>query len=1015
MALDFSKIETEGLDFSEIEEEKPALDFSAIEEEKPRLDFSNIEEDESSLVGRSKMYTSPEELEGLPIQREGEVRDRVPVLKEPERKDKWYDFIMDVAPTQYLTKKGRKLAKHDISQRGRPLRAGANAMFEEMVKGADLVVGGAFGVPGAKQLTMGAARGTARQGFVKLSTKTGKKFIRPKAIKGARIKELKRARQSEILKGTLDSENFIRKIEGNLTKAEREALPFVMERMGKVGKEPIEKVKSVPKGTPKKVREAVAASSGKKAWAETRRIIKKHREVGETLTRIGRQDLIDLVEKPTKAMKEQAKIIRKYYDEGFDFLSENMDSKSYLDDYVTHIWDLPKQTVGMAGSGFSKSNPFLKKRTIPSLAEGIKQGLNPKTTDITEMLRVYDSFKLKSVFNKRFADELAELTDDAGNKIIMRADKAPDNWVPIDHPALNRARAIGGVSKTKGDLTVKSPVLTKTPVAVHPDIAKDVATVFSKPFNNAVVNSLAKINAFTKKAMLSGSFFHHMALTESAFSTGIGREALKLWNPVKIYRALKYKNYKIFEDMKLAKDGLDSGLTLGALPDVQNNIVAEALGTMARRTRNIPGLKHITKGMFKANEVWDRALWDYYHNNLKLMAYEKNVFDGIADMRKTLKRDLLPMEIKKLKRSMAGFVNDSYGGQNWDMSKIFGNKKMQQITHMILLAPDWTFSVLKQAGSPFVGAGKALTSPTAAGRAVGKAQAKQGAKFWARAAIYYGAISQSINYYNTKKEYGEGRFTWDNPPGKQMDIFIGRNNDGPFGTKEGSTERYLRMGKQFREVLEWGIKPVEKLGSKLAPVTRESIRQITKHDPGSGYPTPWGDEKLWTKKSLTERAKSIAKMPIPFSLRPYVEDRPRTFMMTFPTSKGLSPFRAVKEMEKALLSGDREQLRDVFYHALRNNLNAYQHLKTAKNAVTSDITNVDKDLAEKVIKEMGSVSEVAKADLLLKYKEQGIFSPGVINQMKRQLKKRSDVIQLQKVLGVKIKSSEEATQKRINK
>ena len=57
---------------------------------------------------------------------------------------------------------------------------------------------------------------------------------------------------------------------------------------------------------------------------------------------------------------------------------------------------------------------------------------------------------------------------------------------------------------------------------------------------------------------------------------------------------------------------------------------------------------------------------------------------------------------------------------------------------------------------------------------------------------------------------------------------MGRNRDG--------TEKYMRMGKQFREVLEWGMNPIKKIGAKLSPGVREAIRQVTAHDPGSGYP-----------------------------------------------------------------------------------------------------------------------------------------------------------------------------------
>jgi len=757
------------------------------------------------------------------------------------------------------------------------------------------------------------------------------KPIKEAARYGARVKDLIGKRRAEIEKGILDSEIFIRQIQRELTPKELEAYPFLRQKIQDV----------------------------------------------DILKKIGRDDLIPVIKSPSKNLVNASKKIDKYYDEAHAFLSKHFDDVSYIDDYVTHIWDIPKNKRKEVISAFVTKNPFLKQRKIPSLEEGIKLGLKPKTTNIAEILRIYDQYKIKTVHNYNFAKQLKNMVDDEGNPLMMRADKAPPDWITIDHPAFARAMYVG---KTKTDI----PILSKIPVKVNPSIANEVKIITDKPFSHPAIHAVEVVNAYTKKTMLSLSFFHHHALTESAFSTGIGTKALKLWNPYKIIKEVRNKNYEIFRRAPLAKDAIDHHVTFGALEDVQRNIVQKSLQNLERRARKIPGLNVATKGIRKANDLWDAALWDYYHNTLKLYAYEANVENGLRAMRQKLGRSLTNVEIDNIKKEMGLFVNDSFGGQNWDLSKHFANPKIRQMMHWALLAPDWTLSVLKQAMAPARGAIK--------GGVEGRALMGRGADFWAKAALYFNLIAQAANYRNTQKHYGKGRYTWQNAPGHALNIFIGMNPDG--------TERYLRMGKQFREVLEWGLDPIKKVGAKLSPVARETVRQITAHGPGSGYPTEWAEQEFW--ESLPERAKSVLESPLPFSLRPYVHSRPGVFMFTFPTSKGMSNYKAVKLFREAIKKKDIPQIRRIYVSALENNLDAEHLYSSANSSIKADITYDNKKIAREMLLELSQMDEEAKQDALDIYRSRGTLTPEIALEMAKLIEKQ-ERIDKQKIIlrGIK--------------
>jgi len=108
------------------------------------------------------------------------------------------------------------------------------------------------------------------------------------------------------------------------------------------------------------------------------------------------------------------------------------------------------------------------------------------------------------------------------------------------------------------------------------------------------------------------------------------------------------------------------------------------------------------------------------------------------------------------------------------------------------------YQLCGRAMAPF-GVGAASKEGIAIRQALGK-------DFWRKAILYFGGSMNLLNYSLTKAYTGEGRFMWDNPPGKKTYLFIGMNTDG--------SEAYLRWGKQFREIAELISDPPKVAGRK---------------------------------------------------------------------------------------------------------------------------------------------------------------------------------------------------------
>ncbi len=873
----------------------------------------------------------------------------------------------------------------------------------------------------------------------------------PKKARGLKMQEYIRSRRADIDKAKLDSELWItQNIDNVLSSVEKEALPFLRQGI----KDP------------------------------------------EVLRKIGREDLIDVINRPTAALHNATKKVGGYYDEAFEFLKDYGNDPSYIENYVTQLWNIPKARKNEVMQRFATINPFLKKRTIPTLEEGIKMGLTPRTTDISKLLRIYDNFKIHAAFNKRFADQVFDMVDEDGLRLVQAAGKAPQDWKLIDHPALRKTvykgkakgkvkvknlntvitetitniqdtlrtvpggtaekissgpvkrleevmqgaleargmsgpeanvymtklrSAYAGGKTTAGDIPDKItksqtrnikqvvkeieakypidiPILERNPVRVHPDIAQEMGVIFGKritgesvPGGKSMVNALETVNAFAKKSALTGSLFHHMTLTESALGSGVGKKALAMWNPKRVYDAVKKGDYEIYKQMPLAKDAIDSGVTFGALSDVQLSKVSNALEHLEQSTRKIPGVGKVTKGIRKANDLWDKGLWDYYHNNLKLEAYNGQL---VTELKKA--NPQTAEEITAIKRKVAGFVNDSFGGQQWELNKVLGHPKMQQILQWSLLAPDWTVSTLRQAGAPIKAA---MTGD--------KTTARVGAKFWTRAALYNTVIAQAINYANTKRETGEGKFTWDNDPGQKLNVFIGYNDDDPTGLTRG-TKRYLRTGKQFKETLEWMENPAKKLGGKLSPAMGEFFKQGTGVNFGSGFPTEFKDANFFD--SIFGRAKSMATNFVPFSLRSYMKrGAAKNFMFTWPTSKGMTPHKTIKEFEYAIRSKNKaKRIPRVFMSALENNIEPLQYFQMANNNLKRQERYGYKDLAENIAIEMKDLDNDAKKDLLSVYARKGVLIPPVIKELNAMFLDKQKVLVEQQALETPTQTAESA-------
>lgn len=698
------------------------------------------------------------------------------------------------------------------------------------------------------------------------------------------------------------------------------------------------------------------------------------------------------LDKIAKEIKEQNDKVWKQMQNG----ANDMDS-DFIENYITHIWDIDPNERTDVISHFTTKNKWASGRYIKTLEEGIEKfGLKPKMLDISEILSVHGSMANNVEVNKNFVEGLKELKIGGKKIMIHSSKKPPTSWVKFPHSSMQ------GYS-------------------VHPDVAIALDPVFeTKKFKgkgnfDKGVQVLEQVNSALKEMQLTVSLFHHGALTEAAvpllgldafkaiFKESAGRFALSQKQKFSGKTGLQSQLPYAFQNPEATKTALKAGVQVGASIDIRvaeiNSFfkkvtnVFEKYGELGGKQVGDADLggkiaKFFPDKIQKLIEGNSELLWDYMHDTFKIMAYHKLTSNIPAKFN-------TPELIQKFQREQAQFVNDSFGGQNFDVLGI--SPFAIQASKWLLLSPDWTISTLRQAapfvlGVPFhVADGLAKVMPTSErvqrvktsiGRATGaqfeettKARIQTANKFWIKTMLIFGAMYNMYNAWNRKEDQEEHpelytkeelNNSWsllmtNNTGGHLTHVFDGRYKDG--------TERYIRVGKQFRELPELFIddtpnfsvsigKPaIKKLGGKGSPIA-QLFSTIFTGKTLSGYENhelKGKDSWEWT----TAAAKTIATSMTPFSASALFRDDKefKALDLVFPSSKGMSESKGIKYMQHYMSTGDTDSMMTVMRHAMRNNLN-HRHIFTValsniKREMTKEITK-DEETVEGILKRIKS-------------------------------------------------------------
>lgn len=554
---------------------------------------------------------------------------------------------------------------------------------------------------------------------------------------------------------------------------------------------------------------------------------------------------------------------------------------SYLEDYLAHFYASPSKQIKQTSGRLIKNSPNSKKRKLPTLKEAIDAGLVPVTQDVATLHKMWAELNWRVATNRKFLKALRDINTEDGQRVIQPISQAPSDWVTINHPSIAQTFA----RKTPSGETL----LWQGGAKVHPDVAIPVLIMLNDIFRGKWINRVELVNSVAKTSQLSFSFFHHAALTESANAV-----LARWWNPIrgvvmvgeldpvtgqrKIFQRPNRAGRRIAElNPDFAEYAISKGLTLQSSSDVNINRVNRSIRDIEAKARNIPVLNQIVKRARQFKEGFDRNLWEYYHSGLKLHSFHDLLSEEIR-----LHPEWDQTQIDTAAETISNFINDAYGGQEWE-TKFWLNPKVRQAAHWSMLAPDWTLSNINIGGKTIT----EIKNPL---------RRKQQLRYWRNMIpTLIGstwAIQAMIFSMFGDEEQDDKPFSFENEIDRQFDIDVTPiTRKFPWSDPDDKSRRYVTFGKQAKELMRWATEPMDLLRRKSSPIVQIGYEQLVGSQ-GGGFDSPFLDTV--GVENVVERSKAIAIKFVPFSWRG------NNFAFTAPLRKGMSKYRGRKSYEKVL-------------------------------------------------------------------------------------------------------------------
>jgi len=521
-------------------------------------------------------------------------------------------------------------------------------------------------------------------------------------------------------------------------------------------------------------------------------------------------------------------------------------------------------------------------KKINSYAEGRKIGLEARTTNLGEIISLYNNAVNRALGERRivktlFNSDINGRVTPEGNPYKFMYDTLPTDvnakdYVKFRHHAFEshnpkNEKTLKGINKQVEEMKIENPKEklntrnelidqaykdgTMTEPFVYKEAAPHLKLMFDSTESKGLFRAISNVNFLQKRFSVGYSFFHAAALMESMIFAGVGvTKALNV--PVSYFKPGKNSAKRMiteggnFDDYEA---GLRAGVVFSHPDDIGHhafydmvqgaNRLADRIGSPLLKWTMSQGIDKLVVKPFK---FIDDVTWDHVYNSGKLYTFQTARLKLLRDPKN---KDIPLVELDK-KAGM--FTNEAYGGLNWRrlyenvesplMKKIAGTALTpsgRRVLQLMMFAPDWTISNFRILYKALPGINK---DPVA--RKLYQAYA-------IRAGLIYATLGSALQYMFT------GKSLFENKDPTKIDLGNGDT---------------MVFSKQMMEPLHWAVHPYKTLVSKQGSTLKLTEQLLfNKRFLTSPWPSPISEADLFSLYRARDYGQQIGESFIPFAFR----------------------------------------------------------------------------------------------------------------------------------------------------
>jgi hypothetical protein len=584
---------------------------------------------------------------------------------------------------------------------------------------------------------------------------------------------------------------------------------------------------------------------------------------------------------------------------------------SFLEDYLGHFYVDNTAKRQAAVSRWAKESPHAKQRKLPTLKEAVDLGLTPITQDPAVTYELNSRINWQVATNRKFVGELKDVFTGGGQPVVVPAKDAPAGWPVTNNPLIQRVYA----RQTPSGL-----MLWRGGAAIHPDIWRSARQILEAPMAGDLGKAYDAINGFTRANAFAFSLFHDLTLRSAA----VGSQA-SLTNPLRglvrvferhpitgertLIQSTRELGKELLQNEEAVSDAAEHGLKFAYTDsEAYQHAARTALERAAAKWRQVPVLGKATRLARDVQQWRQEGLWKNTHDAFKVITYhdlvskalEQSIPIDTSFQPVTSRPSPSAPDVKAIKEQIASYLNDAYGGQEWQ-TKFWLDPGTRKVLSRFFLAPDWTLSTLRSVpGLSDVASAAREQAPRLAGRESfptpkeGLEGAGRRLRFWG-AEVAALAMATAAAQYVIYKSFGDDKkgdkpFPWDNELNQKMRVDVTPVlRKFPWTDKKDPTRHYVNLGKRPQEILNWFTSPDQQILSKSSRPVAMIFEQFAGTE--GDFKAPWKQDHESFIESLPKRSVEIGKQALPFTLLG------NQFVLSVPMRKGMTKYKAQQAYE----------------------------------------------------------------------------------------------------------------------